>query len=197
MVFCLFRFNRNIESLCFGIEAKQPKQSVSKQTEKNRKKWKKPKKPGNPKFSVKNCKICSLSNCFGRSSVCFRSIETSKLSVLVKKRNNRNKRFVSDSAETSFCSSFGCFKSKLVSKDTLVLNASWSSSLIYDASHAAVEQYHTVRTWSGCLINARWNRRKWHNGAKQHQITEYFTPPFHPFSFWQDGTIPEKSLSLL
>ncbi len=55
LVFCLFRFNRNIETLCFGIEA-----------------------------------------------------------------DNWNKRFVSDSAETSFGSSFGCFKLKLVSKDTLV-----------------------------------------------------------------------------
>jgi hypothetical protein len=26
LVFCLFRFNRNIETLCFGIEVKQPKQ---------------------------------------------------------------------------------------------------------------------------------------------------------------------------
>ena len=51
LVFCLFWFNRNIETLCFG-----------------------------------------------------------------KKRNNRNKRFVSDSAETSFGSSLGCFESKLVSK---------------------------------------------------------------------------------
>jgi hypothetical protein len=32
-------FNQNIETLCFGIEAKQPKQTVSKQAEK------KPKKP--------------------------------------------------------------------------------------------------------------------------------------------------------
>jgi hypothetical protein len=31
----------------------------------------------------KNSKICSLSNCFGWSSVCFGSIETSKLSVSV------------------------------------------------------------------------------------------------------------------
>jgi hypothetical protein len=31
-VFCLFLFNRNIETLCFSIEAKQPKQTVSKQT---------------------------------------------------------------------------------------------------------------------------------------------------------------------
>ncbi len=52
-------------------------------------------------------------------SVCFGSIETSKLSVSVLKRNNRNKRFVSDSAETSFGSSFGCFEPKLFSKDTL------------------------------------------------------------------------------
>ncbi len=41
----MFQFNRNIETLCFGIEAKQPKQTVSKQTEKNRKNEKKPKKP--------------------------------------------------------------------------------------------------------------------------------------------------------
>ncbi len=34
-VFCLFRVNR---TLCFGIEAKQPKQTVQKQTEKNQKK---------------------------------------------------------------------------------------------------------------------------------------------------------------
>ncbi len=27
LVFCLFRFNQNIETLCFGIEAKQPKQT--------------------------------------------------------------------------------------------------------------------------------------------------------------------------
>jgi hypothetical protein len=31
-----------------------------------------------------------------------------------------NKRFVSDSAESSFGSSFGCFESKLVSMDALV-----------------------------------------------------------------------------
>ena len=41
MVFCLFRSNRNIETLCFGIEAKQPRQTVSKQT----KTTKKPEKP--------------------------------------------------------------------------------------------------------------------------------------------------------
>jgi hypothetical protein len=36
LVFCLFRFNRNIETLCFGIEPKQSKQTVSKQTKTNR-----------------------------------------------------------------------------------------------------------------------------------------------------------------
>jgi hypothetical protein len=29
LVFCLFRFNQNTETLCFGIEAKQPKQILS------------------------------------------------------------------------------------------------------------------------------------------------------------------------
>jgi hypothetical protein len=42
LVFCLFRFNRNIKILCFGIEAKQPKQTISKQTKTNRKKTGKP-----------------------------------------------------------------------------------------------------------------------------------------------------------
>jgi hypothetical protein len=42
--------------------------------------------------------------------------ETPKLPVSILKRNNRNKRLVSDSAETSF----GCFNTKQVSEDTLV-----------------------------------------------------------------------------
>ena len=50
----------------------------------------------------------------------FGSIETPKVVVSVQNRNNRNKRFVLDSAETSFGSSFGCFESKLVSLDTLL-----------------------------------------------------------------------------
>jgi hypothetical protein len=64
-----------------------------------------------------------VSVCFGLFrfiSVYFGLTKTPKLPVLLWKRNNRNKRFVSDSAETSFDSSFGCFESKLVSKDTLV-----------------------------------------------------------------------------
>jgi hypothetical protein len=64
LVFCLFRFNRNIETLYFGIEAKQPKQT-----------------------------------------------------------------FCSDSADTSFGSSFGCFASKLGSKDTLAGTVSILCSL--------------------------------------------------------------------
>jgi hypothetical protein len=40
LVLCLFRFTRNIKTLCFGIEAKQPKQTILKQTKPNRKKRK-------------------------------------------------------------------------------------------------------------------------------------------------------------
>ncbi len=47
-----------------------------------------------------------------------------KLPVSILKRNNRNKRLVSDSAETSFGSSFGCFDKKLVLEDTLLPQSS-------------------------------------------------------------------------
>jgi hypothetical protein len=46
---------------------------------------------------------------------CFGSIETPKHAVSILNRNNRNKRLVSNSVETSFGSIFGCFESKLVS----------------------------------------------------------------------------------
>jgi hypothetical protein len=46
-------------------------------------------------------------------------IETLKQSVSILKRNNRNKRLVSDSAETSFGSSFGNLETKPISLDTL------------------------------------------------------------------------------
>jgi hypothetical protein len=55
----MFWFNQNIETLCFGKEAKQPKQTVSKQTEKtekNEKNEKTEKTRKNPKFSVKKAK---------------------------------------------------------------------------------------------------------------------------------------------
>jgi hypothetical protein len=55
----LFWFNRNIKTLCFGTKAKQPKQTVSKQTKKNEKKRK---KPETPKFSVKNIIFSPLWN---------------------------------------------------------------------------------------------------------------------------------------
>jgi hypothetical protein len=45
LVFCLFRFNRNLETLCFGVEAKHPKQTISIQTKTNQKKRKNPKFP--------------------------------------------------------------------------------------------------------------------------------------------------------
>jgi hypothetical protein len=44
--------NRNIETLCFGIEAKQPKQTISKQTKTNSKNQKTPKFPEKiPKYT--------------------------------------------------------------------------------------------------------------------------------------------------
>ncbi len=54
----VFRLNRNIETLCFSIEVKQPKQTVSKQTKTNQK------KPEKTYIFWKNTKICYLSNCW-------------------------------------------------------------------------------------------------------------------------------------
>ncbi len=71
MVFCLFWFNRNIKTCCFGIKFETTKTKFFK-TNRN-----------NTKFYKKNTFISSLSNCFGWSSVCFGSIETWKLSVSV------------------------------------------------------------------------------------------------------------------
>jgi hypothetical protein len=109
LVLCLFRFNWNIETLSFGIEAKQPKQTILKQTKTNQKTLNFLKNYQNM-LSIKlfQLLICS-----------FGSIETPQLSISVKKRNNRNKCFVSDSAENSFGCCFVCFESKLVLKDTL------------------------------------------------------------------------------
>jgi hypothetical protein len=49
----------------------------------------------------------------------FGYIETPKQAVLILKRNNGNKRLVSDKSETSFGSNFGYIERKLVSYDTL------------------------------------------------------------------------------
>ena len=73
----------------------------------------------NPKFSQIVGNIVVYNLCFDWSTLCFGSIKTPKLEVSVKKRNNRNKCFVVASAKTSFGSSFGCFKAKLVLQDTL------------------------------------------------------------------------------
>jgi hypothetical protein len=75
----LFRFrSETTETNCFETNGKNPKKP-----EKTGKKRKNPKKQKNSKFSVKNRKICSLSNGFGWSSVCFGSIKTSKLFVSI------------------------------------------------------------------------------------------------------------------
>jgi hypothetical protein len=73
--FCLFRL---VSVFRTYKETTETNRTVSKQTE-------------TTLNFLKNTKICSLSNCFHGSSVCFGSVETSKLSVSVKKRNNRNK----------------------------------------------------------------------------------------------------------
>ncbi len=83
LVFCLFRFNLSIETLCFEIEAKQPKQTVSKQTKTNR---------NNPEFSEKNTKICSLSHCFDCSSVCL--VQSKHLNSLFRYRRETTERNV-------------------------------------------------------------------------------------------------------
>ncbi len=74
--FGLFRETKNTKfrfiSVCFGVLNLYGKtnRTVLKQTE-------------TTLYFSKNSKICSLSNCFRWSSVCFDSIETAKLSVLI------------------------------------------------------------------------------------------------------------------
>ncbi len=60
---------------CFEPISKQPKQTELFQN--------KPKQTETTLNFLKNTKICSISNCFRWSSVCFGSIKASKLSVLV------------------------------------------------------------------------------------------------------------------
>ncbi len=63
----------------------------------------------------------------------------SKLPVSILKRNKLNKRLVSDSAKTSFGSSFGCLDTKLVSEDTLNTLSSANRSGAYEcAAHHGV-----------------------------------------------------------
>ncbi len=68
LVFCLFRFNRNVKARCFGIEFETTETNCF-DTNRN-----KPKQPETSQNFMKNTKICSLSNCFGWSSVCLGSI---------------------------------------------------------------------------------------------------------------------------
>ncbi len=101
LVFCLFRFNQNIETRCFGIEFETTETNCF-ETNRN-----KPKQPETTHNEWRNTNICPLS-----------VVLVGLLFVSVQSKH-QNKHFVSDSAETSFGSSFGCFESKLVSKDTL------------------------------------------------------------------------------
>ncbi len=98
LVFCLFRFNWNIEIRCFDIEFKTTETNCF-ETNRN-----KPKQLETTQNFMKKYQYMLTIKLFRLVSVCFGSFETPKVFC-----------FVSDSAETSF----GCFESKLVSKDTL------------------------------------------------------------------------------
>jgi hypothetical protein len=69
-------------------------------------------------WGIKKVYILTNLLLFRLAYVCFGCFETPKLLISMLKQNNRNKRLVSDSAETSFDSSFGCFDTRLVSEDT-------------------------------------------------------------------------------
>jgi hypothetical protein len=73
----------------------------------------------NPKFSEKYQNMIPI-KLFWFVFCLFRFNLNTETRCFGEKRNNRNKRLVSDSPKTSFGSSFGCFKSKLVLKDILV-----------------------------------------------------------------------------
>jgi hypothetical protein len=88
---------------CFGPVSKQPKQTQL------------------MVWGMKKVDILTICCCFGWSCVWFGCFETPKLPVSILKRNKQNKRLVSDSAETSFGSSFGCFDTKIVSEGTLAM----------------------------------------------------------------------------
>ncbi len=59
-------------------------------------------------YILTNLRLLQLAFCL------FWLFRNTKLPVLILKRNNRNKRLLLDSAETSFGSSYGCFDTKLV-----------------------------------------------------------------------------------
>jgi hypothetical protein len=85
LIFCLFWFNRNIETLCFGIEAKQLKQTISKQTKMNQKKREK------PKISFKNSKYAP-----------YQTVSIGLLFVLVQSKHRKSLfRYGSETTETN------------------------------------------------------------------------------------------------
>ncbi len=123
----MFRINRNSLFRYTSETTETPKQTVSKQTEKiekitektekNEKKTKKKRK--NHTFSVKIAKYAPYQTV--SVGLLFVSVQSKHRNSLFRYRSETTETnlFVSDSAETSFGSSFGCFESKLVSKDTL------------------------------------------------------------------------------
>jgi hypothetical protein len=132
LVFCLFRFNRKIETHCFGIEFETTETNCSgtnrKQAETTQ---------NNTKLYEK-IPIYALYQTVS-VGLLFVSVQSKhRNSLSVKKRNNRNK-------QTSFGSSFGYFESKLVSKDTLHKpTALWSHTYIPTATKLGNRYKSTV-----------------------------------------------------
>ena len=110
LVFCLFRFNLNIETLCFGIEVKQPNKLFRN----------KQKQTGKTQNFLKKYQNKLLIILFRLLFCLFRFNGNTETLCLGIEAKQPKQMFCSDSAKTSFSSSFGCFESKLVSKDTLI-----------------------------------------------------------------------------
>jgi hypothetical protein len=88
LVFCMFRFNRNFETLFFGMEAKQLKQTVSKQTNK-------------PKQTETNRNNPKLSEKIPKYALC-QTVLVDFLFVLVQSKHQHSlHRYRSETTETN------------------------------------------------------------------------------------------------
>jgi hypothetical protein len=113
LVFLFVSVNQNIETLCFGLETKQPKQAISKQTKTYQN------TPEKPSFAEKIPKYAA----YQTVSVVFPfvSIQSKHRNSLFQYRSKTTETNVLFWIVPRFGSSFGCFESKLVSKDTLAM----------------------------------------------------------------------------
>jgi hypothetical protein len=118
LVFCSFRLNRNIKTLCFSIEPKQPKQTVSKQTVSKKTKTNR-KKTTTPNFKKKIPKYAL-----------YHTVSVALLFVSVQsKHRNSLFRYRTETTETNVL-----FRivPKLVSKDTVCAHhVTWSPNKLW------------------------------------------------------------------